>query len=561
MVSQSAKMRSRIAKTELQILKKVCREIDTPRSLAVFLLATHHEYKQLLTLDINPHNYDSPSAFADDYLVTEMLKKSKAIDAGFDQLGNAYSKWLDAEKQCLETNDRIMSFLDGQVSPTNPKVLKILARARCLVHDILGPLTRRTLSKIEENFDFGPGVTTGCSGAITRGRKFSSRTLTTTQRLLSFGIFCLPHLWRSQVRGFDVQEYNELMFVDKNAKTKRPITKENDLNIFIQKGIGSVLKLKLANIGINTQYQWRVNRRLASEAHASDLCTIDLSSASDTLAYQVVAYFLPDDWFQLLDYCRPSQTKFGDTVFYLEKFSGMGNGYTFELETLIFHSVLLACKQLSGSCSPISTFGDDMICGTDIMKDVVDTLTFLGFSVNSEKTFGKGRFHESCGVDYFDGINVRPFFLRSDGFDEEEALTRYRYCNSLRRYACHRNGGYSCDSRFLPAWLDCFSGIPKNLRLFVPDFGYESVGIVGNLDEAAPATVRPDRRHGFSGFRFRGLVRKSITTARFAEGAYIGSLKKLTSWSKGVEPIRHKTKAAKQQEFYTLSWIELGPWI
>jgi len=145
--------------------------------------------------------------------------------------------------------------------------------------------------------EFGPGATASVKGTVTRGRKFSNSNLTTSQRLLSFGIFCLPHLWKQQVKGFTVQDYNELSFVPKNAKTHRAITVETDLNIYVQKGIGSVLKMKLRNIGVNTETQWQVNQKLVSKAFADDLCTIDLSSASDTISFNLVRLFVPSDWF------------------------------------------------------------------------------------------------------------------------------------------------------------------------------------------------------------------------------------------------------------------------
>jgi len=300
-----ARSQSRIAKIELQILKKTCQHIDTPRSLAVYLLAHYGELPQLLDLEINPDHYDDPSAFADDYLVTEMIKKSKAQDFGIDRELVAFTKWCQAEMQCSDANDLIESFMDGRVIPTRPHVNRVIARAIQICHDTLGPLTSRTLAFIEQSMEFGPGATASVKGVVTRGRKFSNPRLTTSQRLLSFGLFCLPHLWKQHVNEFTVQDYNELSFVPKNAKTHRAITIETDLNIFVQKGIGSVMKRKLLNIGIDTKNQWLVNRNLVSRAWHDGLCTIDLSSASDTISFNLVKLFIPNDWFELLCWARP----------------------------------------------------------------------------------------------------------------------------------------------------------------------------------------------------------------------------------------------------------------
>jgi len=553
-----ARSQSRIAKIELQILKKTCQHIDTPRSLAVYLLAHYGELPQLLDLEINPDHYDDPSAFADDYLVTEMIKKSKAQDFGIDRELVAFTKWCQAEMQCSDANDLIESFMDGRVIPTRPHVNRVIARAIQICHDTLGPLTSRTLAFIEQSMEFGPGATASVKGVVTRGRKFSNPRLTTSQRLLSFGLFCLPHLWKQHVNEFTVQDYNELSFVPKNAKTHRAITIETDLNIFVQKGIGSVMKRKLLNIGIDTKNQWLVNRNLVSRAWHDGLCTIDLSSASDTISFNLVKLFIPNDWFELLCWARPEFSMYKGKKFPLQKFSGMGCGFTFELETLIFHSILLACKELRKSKQPVSTFGDDMICGLDIMNDVIDTLSFLGLKVNGDKSYGKSSFHESCGADYFRHVSVRPFYLRYGNFDHEEKLCLYLYCNLLRRYASHRNGGYTCDGRFLPAWLYCFTRIKPDDRLFVPNFEFEDSGIVGNLDEAVPSRYTRD---GWSGWRFKAARRPAVETRRYTAGAYVASLSKPTEFSYGRESMRGRSRACINKNFYSLTWIDLGPWI
>lgn len=559
-MSQSVKMRSRIAKIELQILKKTCQQIDTPRSLTVFLLAHYGEIRQLLDLDINPDHYDTPSAFADDYLVTEMIKKSQALDTGINCEEVAYQKWISAEKQCADANEVLESYMCGSVIPTRLHVNRVIARAIQICHKTLGPLTRRTLQLVYDEMEFGPGATASVKGIVTRGRKFTNPVPKTSQRLLAFGLFCTPHLWREKIQGFSVQDHNELVFVPKNAKTHRAITIETDLNIYVQKGIGRVLKMKLNNLGIDTETQWRVNRHLVSRAYSDALCTIDLSSASDTVSFNLVRLFLPDDWFDLLCWARPEFTSYKGNLHSLEKFSGMGCGFTFELETLIFHSILVACKELSHSASPISTFGDDMICGLDIMEDVVDTLSFLGLKVNSDKSYGKSAFHESCGADFFKDQNVRPVYLRYGNFDHEKEFCIYLYCNLLRRYASHRNGGYTCDGRFLPAWLSCFTRLRTDRRTFVPSWDYESHGIVGNLDEAQPAARRACE-HGFSGWIFSGLIRDTVETRRYRDGAYIASLSRMTAFTSGSEALRGKTRHATYKDFYSLSWIDLGPWV
>lgn len=549
METPSAKMRARVAKTERQIAMKICQQIDTPRSLAVYLLMKHNEFQQYLSLEINPDLYDNAHSFSDDYLVTEMLRKSVAQDSGTDLEAVAYSKWLSAEAQCETTNKRLESFLYHGIRPEQDVASLIdLAIAKC--HKILGRLTPRTLQYIEEHMDFGPGATTSVNGTITRGRKFSNPVPTTTSALLDYGLFCLPHLWKSQIQGFEINDANRLTFVPKNAKTHRAITIENDLNIYVQKGIGCAIRQRLRNIGVDLDNQWSYHHELVAQATKLGLSTIDLSSASDTLSYMAVKLFVPDDWFDLLTWARPEKTVYKDTTHNLEKFSGMGNGYTFELETLIFHCLLLASKEILGCDRPVTTFGDDMICSNDVHRHVSPALAFLGFSVNSEKTYGKGRFHESCGCDYFDSTAVRPFYLRWSDFNVEEELYLFLYCNRIRRYAWHRLHGVACDVRFLPAWLSVLSKIDPDRRFFVPTWDYESAGIVGNFDEAVPSLerhsswLRGARDCGWTGYRFTTLSRRPVKTQRFRLGSYVSAVRASSDFTHGREAIRNKTSKA-----------------
>jgi hypothetical protein len=46
--------------------------------------------------------------------------------------------------------------------------------------------------------------------------------------------------------------------------------------------------------------------------------------------------------------------------------------------------------------------------------------------VNEEKSFSKGPFRESCGSDYFEGHNVRPYFVR-----KSDDLTKPELCHLI----------------------------------------------------------------------------------------------------------------------------------
>jgi hypothetical protein len=90
----------------------------------------------------------------------------------------------------------------------------------------------------------------------------------------------------------------------------------------------------------------------------------------------------------------------------------MGNGFTFELETLIFWAAAKAVQEVRGCQGPLGVYGDDIIVPQLIVQEVISTLEEFGFTINKEKSFVDGRFFESCGGHYFDGVDVTPYYQK-----------------------------------------------------------------------------------------------------------------------------------------------------
>lgn len=61
----------------------------------------------------------------------------------------------------------------------------------------------------------------------------------------------------------------------------------------------------------------------------------------------------------------------------------------------------------------ISVYGDDIIVPVDEARSLINYLSILGFQTNVDKTYLSGNFRESCGGDFLNGIDVRPFFLKT----------------------------------------------------------------------------------------------------------------------------------------------------
>jgi hypothetical protein len=87
----------------------------------------------------------------------------------------------------------------------------------------------------------------------------------------------------------------------------------------------------------------------------------------------------------------------------------MGNGATFAIETLVFAS---ACLAVGAKPGKFVVYGDDIIIPTCLVAKLNKLLAYLGFRLNQAKSYTEGPFRESCGTDWFNGIDVTPFYIR-----------------------------------------------------------------------------------------------------------------------------------------------------
>jgi len=547
---------ARIFKSELAVFQKICKTIGSPRALTASLLAQHGQWDDLLSLTVNPDHYDNPQSFADDLLVTTMLSKCPRLPLSVNKREVAVRKFYESETLCSETNKRLVS-LEHNALVVSPDVHSLIFKVRRIIRRILGPLTHDKLAFCERNMRFGPGATTSLSGVVTQGTKFhKQRTLDGTKEMVSFATFCLPHQWRADGPDLRIRESSKLTTVPKNAKTDRVICIEPDLNIYVQLGIGALIRERLAAFGLDLSTQEN-NQRLASQAYYKGLATVDLSSASDTISSELVASLIPSRWYELLKYARVSSTTVDGTRVDLNKWSSMGNGYTFELETLIFYAVALATAEID-EWGDVIAYGDDIILPAKRLPSLRWALDLLGFRVNPEKTFGSGLFYESCGTDWFAGVNVRPFFLRTQHHDYE--TVHYIYANAIRHYAGRHYGGHGCDVRFLPAWLHCFTAIAPADRHLIPK-GVGDTGFVTDFDRATPG-LGSRRKFGFQGYDYSYRRIPSIDACVSEQGCLTAFLSGLISdFRKSRESLRGRHKRPIKAVGYSFEWPNLGPWL
>lgn len=385
--------------------------LDTPRSLTIYMMVKYEELDQLKLISIDPLHYCCPKRFAVDYQATSLLRKSDWLPRDEGKLQqDTLKKWFDCEHSCFRTNFFLdkLPLLEGAYAE---QTRVILTRARRWIRKVLGPLPQDLLPK------FGPGSNVSVSSrrcdVIT---KISHQNPTATRSLESWDI----NLRNFRLYDGTTTEYirgNEYFTVPKDWKSYRPCSKEPLLNSCLQLAAGTYIRKMLKRTGLDLSTQAH-HQSLAKEASISgDLSTLDLSSASDTVCSVLIEELLPQQWFLLLNDLRSSHTKVNGRYVRLEKFSSMGNGFTFELETLVFSAIIYGVTGLptmNKGIDGFSVYGDDIIVPTAHAADVIAALRTFGFTINQTKSFTSGPFRESCGGDFYDGHDCRPYRAGSD---------------------------------------------------------------------------------------------------------------------------------------------------
>lgn len=398
----------------LRNIAKTCCNLGGPLTKSLYLMAEREDYRGLIDYKIDYTQWATNDLIYARQ-VQALFSKLEILPLGVEKEAVAYQGFIAAEQKCLETNARLRR---GRPSG---RVGSVLHMAQRKISSILGVLPLMD----DVNFAFGPGANTGVKGsrAFPRGKlsvplECSAEMAT---RVADF-LFEVPEWVKLAATAESEDSYTanvdivpgKLVFVPKNAKTKRSICVEPVLNSFFQKGIGSLIRERLASAGVDLTDQ-TVNQKLAMRASiADDLATVDLSMASDCLSKELVYDLLPLEWASLLGTLRTGKVRYGEDVIKLEKFSSMGNGYTFELESLIFYGIAYASARYDNQhLGDVSVYGDDIIIPRLAYDTLKEVLTYCGFELNSEKSYVEGPFRESCGADYYLGFDIRPFYQKT----------------------------------------------------------------------------------------------------------------------------------------------------
>ena len=489
--------------------------LNTPVSLSCEILLRYGEVEQLVRKTVNPRDYSLPLRFRDDYQAVSFLKKTPLEIEGVDPLMASKEKFFESEVSCGETNARFRALCAGTKHSTSPRVIAVISAAAQEVQRVLGSSvnSREWLDACR----FGPGAFNHSEArGLTSLYDKLQVSPSVSHDMAEIGALLVqsqPQWARSvtncEIEGFwplvkredlDLVPGNRIAFVPKTAVTHRTIAIEPLMNVYAQLGLGRLMRRKLRlKCGLDLDDQVPNQDMARRGSIDGSLATIDLSSASDTVARELVRFLLPHEWFERLDLCRSKVGYLDGKWLRYEKFSSMGNGYTFELETLIFWSLAISCVQLL-ELDPfeVRVYGDDIIVPSLAYDLLIEVLTFCGFTANSSKSFREGPFRESCGKDFYDGLEVRPFFQKES---LNEVQTLFRLANGIRRQAFKRASSLGCDATLRRPWLSVVKAVPRPIaqNLRVPAHAGDSDGICSNWDESQSSPFVISNEHGWEG--------------------------------------------------------------
>nr|APG77123.1 hypothetical protein [Hubei levi-like virus 6] len=395
----------------------------------------HHE--QLETI-IRTYFNEERTDIGAEYLCASLLSKYADPDpqAAASRSDLAIKKLLATDSRNRDTEWRLR-----YLKPAN-NISLVLDDAKRIIAKVLGDFdVMEFLSS--GSFSGGASVFTRAGSKSNPVEKFAASTACgnqfvadLTRKVFSIDCYIGPPL-------------NVIFTVPKNDQIDRAAAKEYAWNMFWQKSAGTMIRCRLKRIGIDLNDQ-SINNRLARIASMGQLLsTLDLSSASDSITRELVWRLLPPDWFEILDNLRSLGSNLDGKFHLWSLFSTMGNGFTFELESLIFYALAKASVNRTVGKGVVSIYGDDIIVPSgEPTSLLISCLEYCGFAVNLDKSFTEGPFKESCGGHYFLGWEITPIYIR-------EPIKTWQCCikflNSLRVYLLTTYGGDHAQ-----LWAECY---------------------------------------------------------------------------------------------------------
>jgi len=420
----------------------------------------------------------------------------------------------DSVKKFMDNQERLLNF----EFPDDPTVKSIVFGAKGYADQILGDFTHL---EICERATFGKKSSVGIPmRQACEGSRYEAPITGSREHIDWFdkyyGIWNRPAHGYAQARAallkkppYRLVDSLEAVLVDKTWKSLRMIMPNTTLGTLYSSGMGRTIEDRLRSHNYDIKHLQPVHGELARFGSLTgSLVTADQSMASDNITVQLVDAILPRPWASALKFGRIEGMALYGQRLATPTFATMGIGFTFPLQTLIFLCLLLSIRDYCklDEQTVVSVFGDDLIYATEMHQVVCDVFPKLGLVLNIDKTFAEGYFRESCGYDFYRGIDVRPFHLgRATGLSAgKRRAEAYLYVTAniaLRRWAPYE----------IPTTLDWIIGEIRRVRkdevLLVPTDYPDTSGVKASPELAYLLGVERKIKKDMHGtYRFRYLA-------------------------------------------------------
>lgn len=470
------------------------------------------------------------------YQIGSLLKKYP-YDIGLDREQQAFNKFFESEDSCRSFNHcgyKRLYFSDDKF------ILGVFANAKNFISGLIGDCLP-CFEEATRHSRHGPGASLGThNGLISKYYKYSDWPYTCTELCSSLALSAIYHdeRWRGSLEDsyrnrnsipktfilnqeiyrssiLSLVDGNKVITVPKNSLINRTIAIEPLMNLYLQLGVDGFIRERLKRYGIDLSTQLKNQKLARLGSKTGSHCTIDLSAASDSIALRLCQLLLPKQWYTYLCLLRSPSGILGNESIRYEKISSMGNGYTFVLETLIFAAITHSVVALSKDILPIdfsffndvAVYGDDIVVPSAVYNRLTKALNAFGFKINTEKSFSSGICRESCGTDWFAGINIRPVFIKESPVTVKSLFLDFnrfqRYGNIL--FGRRLNNVQSYIYKHIPQQWRCITG-PYSDEVFDTYLHHDHGSQYANGAWSFRSIIYVDNAQRANDFGFRKLM-------------------------------------------------------
>jgi hypothetical protein len=375
--------------------------------------------------------------FARRALLASVFKKTE-VESAPDAEDQTKAAFLDANRVCGMYSLESFRQWDG-----SPAVGYSVAAARDILYRWFSQESGTddpaiTMAGIEKAARFGPG------SSVKHGKRPTTMYFKVGDAPMTSGSDFVRSWYEASVSAFPLCDAAEMArkarhgdilvhdcgnatFVPKSYSKRRMVVTEPSLNTYFQLGLGKEMERVLRDhTGISFDTQPRLNSELARQGSIDgSFATMDLKQCSDFISLSLVEYMFPPSLVRWMKILRTGKVSMDKVEYGLNMMSTMGNGFTFPMQTILLVACVLGVYDtldlpIQGPQGrTYGVFGDDIVVFEDAYPLLVRVLTELGLVVNLEKSFSRGSFRESCGTDYFCGVDVRGVYLKRYSTDQD----------------------------------------------------------------------------------------------------------------------------------------------